>query len=76
MKKLFTLLLFSLFAWRYLPAEESVIFPTGVSGQRLATEVLWRNFLSLPKENRPRIVLVMGGGGAREGLTTLNTAPE
>jgi NTE family protein len=65
MKKFFTLLLLSGFLGSSLPADEGVIFPTGVTGQRLATEALWHNFLLLPKENRPRIVLVLGGGGAR-----------
>jgi NTE family protein len=39
--------------------------PTNVSERRFATELLWRGFRALPKSQRPRVVLVLGGGGAR-----------
>jgi hypothetical protein len=42
-----------------------VDLPTGVSEQRLAVETLWRGVRQLPLGQRPRIILVLGGGGAR-----------
>ena len=41
------------------------LMPTGVTEDRLATEILWERIRSLKSEDRPRIVLVLGGGGAR-----------
>ncbi len=46
-------------------ASSSVELPTHVSARRFATELLWRNFRTLPKSARPRVILVLGGGGAR-----------
>lgn len=43
----------------------SVTLPTHVSDRRFATELLWRNFKILRKNERPRVILVLGGGGAR-----------
>lgn len=39
--------------------------PDGVSEQRFATEVLWKGFRALPPAERPRVILVLGGGGAK-----------
>lgn len=48
----------------------AIILPYGVSEKRLTTEVQWKEFENLPKSERPRIILVLGGGGAR-GLSHL-----
>lgn len=43
----------------------SPVLPTDVSDRRMATEILWKGFKQLKPEERPRIILVLGGGGAR-----------
>ncbi len=40
-------------------------FPTDVSEKRFATEVLWKGFQGLKVDERPRVILVLGGGGAK-----------
>lgn len=40
-------------------------FPAGVSSDRFSTEILWKGFSGLPANERPRVILVMGGGGAK-----------
>ena len=42
-----------------------VTLPAGVSERRLRTEVLWSALRRLPPDQRPRVTLVLGGGGAR-----------
>jgi NTE family protein len=39
--------------------------PTGISDERLSTDILWDAFLRLKPTERPRVVLVLGGGGAK-----------
>ncbi len=39
--------------------------PAGVSEKRLATELAWKSFGKLSPDERPRVVLVLGGGGAK-----------
>ena len=39
--------------------------PEEMSEKRFATEVLWKGFLGLPPEERPRVIVVLGGGGAK-----------
>ena len=41
------------------------VLPTGVSKDRLAAEAVWAQIRRMPPGTRPRIVLVLGGGGAR-----------
>ncbi len=46
-------------------ARAEVVYPTGVSEQRMATEILWKDVGQLKAGQRPRVILVLGGGGAR-----------
>jgi NTE family protein len=43
----------------------NVVLPYGVSRDRFAADAIWNNVRRLPVGDRPRIVLVLGGGGAR-----------
>lgn len=47
------------------PAAASNIPATGVGEDRMAVETLWESARRLPLGERPRVVLVLGGGGAR-----------
>lgn len=42
-----------------------VVMPEGVTKDRMASELLWKGFLKTNPDERPRIVLALGGGGAR-----------
>lgn len=44
---------------------QDVTLPTAVPEERLATEVLWQGVRRLPRGERPNVIVVMGGGGAR-----------
>jgi len=46
-------------------SSSDLIMPTGVSSDRFATEIMWMAVKKLPVPDRPKIVLVLGGGGAR-----------
>lgn len=46
--------------------------PTGVSERRMAAETLWSAVRRLPPSERPKVVVVLGGGGAR-GLSHIGT---
>jgi len=48
---------------RAQPAE--TVLPTGVSAERLASASVWDAVRRMPVGTRPRIVVVLGGGGAR-----------
>lgn len=39
--------------------------PSGVSEKRFSTEILWHAFEKLKPADRPRVILVLGGGGAK-----------
>lgn len=39
--------------------------PAGVAASRLNTEVRWKGFQTLTPSERPRVILVLGGGGAK-----------
>lgn len=47
------------------PLGAEVVFPSDVGQDRFGTEILWQAFKRLPQSQRPRIVVVLGGGGAR-----------
>jgi NTE family protein len=42
-----------------------VTWPQGTPEDRVTTEILWNKIHSLPVGQRPRITLILGGGGAR-----------
>lgn len=42
-----------------------VVLPTGVSEDKLATELLWQEIKQLPADKRSEVTVVLGGGGAR-----------
>ncbi|MCB4757293.1 MAG: patatin-like phospholipase family protein, partial [Elusimicrobia bacterium] len=68
MRMRFPLLLSTLFLFTGVfsrGASGEVVLPTGVSSERLVTDVLWEGVRQLPVGERPRVVLVLGGGGAR-----------
>ena len=64
MKMRITLIIVFIFTTLSLRAAP-VLFPSEVSKDRLGTELLWQAYLRLPKDKRPHVVLVLGGGGAR-----------
>ncbi|MCG3205002.1 MAG: hypothetical protein KCHDKBKB_01719 [Elusimicrobia bacterium] len=39
--------------------------PAGVSQERFSAEILWKSFEALAPSERPRVILVLGGGGAK-----------
>lgn len=41
------------------------VWPIGVDKERLATELLWGPISAQPIGRRPRVIVVLGGGGAR-----------
>ncbi len=47
------------------PSPPSLILPTGVTWDRMNTEIKWDAVRKLPVPNRPKISVVLGGGGAR-----------
>jgi NTE family protein len=59
------LFVFSFLSFANAATASNVTLPTHVSDRRFATELLWRSFKLLPKNERPRVILVLGGGGAR-----------
>ncbi len=63
----FPFIVFLLSLSMVLPASavSPVAMPAGVAPDRLVTEVLWDSLVRLPVGRRPRVVLVLGGGGAR-----------
>lgn len=50
--------------------DSDVIYPQGVSAERLGTEAIWPAVSRLKVGDRPRVILVLGGGGAR-GLSAI-----
>lgn len=46
-------------------AGEEVASPPSISQEEVINDFLWKKFISLPAETRPKIALVLGGGGAR-----------
>jgi NTE family protein len=42
-----------------------VVWPSNVSRERMAADVLWDRLRTRPVGERPRVILVLGGGGAR-----------
>ena len=49
---------------------DDIQLPKDVSARRLAAELQWKGFVQIPLESRPKLILVLGGGGAR-GLAHL-----
>lgn len=58
-------LVFGLLLATGLPVRAEMTLPTGVDADRLGTEIVWSKIRALPAEKRPRVILVLGGGGAR-----------
>jgi NTE family protein len=42
-----------------------VVWPTGVSCDRVVSESIWNGVCKLKSNERPRVILVLGGGGAK-----------
>lgn len=47
------------------PEKADIVMPEGVTAERLAVETVWQGVERLRPGQRPRIVLVLGGGGAK-----------
>lgn len=52
-------------SWIQASDDPRVELPAGVSGRQLAVETLWKGIRNLPVGQRPKVILVLGGGGAR-----------
>lgn len=61
MKRIVSLLTLTIIASSAFAIE----LPDGVSRERFNTEVKWKGFQTLGVSNRPRVILVLGGGGAK-----------
>src|SRR5262245_49753111 len=46
-------------------SNNDLVLPDGVTKDRFAAEAVWNNVRRVPAGDRPRVVLVLGGGGAR-----------
>jgi tRNA-dihydrouridine synthase len=59
-----------------------VVWPSNVSRERMAADVLWDRLRTRPVGERPRVILVLGGGGAgmlkdkKQTLSTLKKISE
>jgi NTE family protein len=63
MKKLVRALVASFLAFAPIHAQPQM--PTGVSAERFAAETMWKSLKKMPAGERPKVILVLGGGGAR-----------
>ncbi len=48
-----------------MPSFSASTMPAGVSRDQFAADIAWKAFKALPKEKRPKVIIVLGGGGAR-----------
>ncbi len=55
------LLTFNVFGW----GEENIASLPAISSEEIINEFLWKKFISFPAQTRPKIALVLSGGGAR-----------
>lgn len=55
------LLTFNVFGW----SEENIVSLPTVSSEEIINDFLWKKFISLPAQTRPKIALVLSGGGSR-----------